>query len=41
MARQINEDHYKTLTAHERFVLLIEAMAREDETEADRLEATS
>jgi len=40
MARQINDQHYKTLTSHERFVLLIEAMARRDEAEADRLEAT-
>ena len=40
MARQINDQHYKSLTSHERFVLLVEAMARRDDAEADRLEAT-
>jgi hypothetical protein len=29
--------HYGTLTAHERFALLVEAMARRDDREADRL----
>jgi hypothetical protein len=29
--------HYETLTAHERFALTIEAMARRDDVEADRL----
>jgi hypothetical protein len=33
MARQ-----YEQLTAPERFALLVEAMARRDEAEADRLE---
>jgi hypothetical protein len=40
MPKQINNQHYKTLTSHERFVLLIETMARRDDTEANRLEAT-
>ena len=31
---------YETLTGPERFVLLIEAMARKDEVECDRLEDT-
>jgi hypothetical protein len=30
--------HYDTLSPHERFVLMIEAMARKDEVECDRLE---
>jgi hypothetical protein len=40
MPRKINGQHYNTLTPHERFVLLVEAMARKDEAEADRLEDT-
>ena len=32
--------NYKTLTAPERFVLMVEALARKDEVEADRLEDT-
>jgi hypothetical protein len=34
----MNTSHYETLTAHERFQLLVEAMARRDEVECDRLE---
>lgn len=32
--------HYEQLTAHERFVLMLEAMARRDDTECDRLADT-
>ena len=34
----ITAKHYETLTAHERFQLLIEGMARDDEVECKRLE---
>jgi hypothetical protein len=34
------DHHYTTLSAQERFALLLEAMARRDEVEADRLEET-
>ncbi len=40
MPRNVSDRHYHTLSPHERFVLLIEAMARRDDAEADRLEDT-
>ena len=40
MATDAMSRHYEALTAPERFTLLIEAMARRDEREADRLDDT-
>src|SRR4051812_48847814 len=34
----INATHYEALSGHERFQLLVEAMARKDEVECKRLE---
>jgi hypothetical protein len=40
MAGRVADQHYGRLSAQERFALLLEAMARRDEREADRLEDT-
>lgn len=40
MAAKLADGHYGRLTGQERFALMVEAMARGDEREADRLEET-
>ena len=40
MTNHLQDRHYASLTAHERFALMLEAMARRDDSEADRLEDT-
>ena len=40
MSKHVTDRHYETLTSHERFALVLEAMARRDDAEADRLEDT-
>lgn len=40
MSKHVAERHYEILTSHERFALVLEAMARRDDAEADRLEDT-
>ena len=40
MAQHLADRHYGRLSSRERFALLLEAMARQDEQEADRLEDT-
>ena len=40
MSKHVADRHYEILTSHERFALILEAMARRDDGEADRLEDT-
>ena len=40
MSKHVTDRHYEILTSHERFALVLEAMARRDDAEADRLEDT-